>query len=283
MPDRVRELDRGKPSGAAVNATAAKQPPEATPEQNLAAWAEAPYVLVSASAGTGKTKTLVDRVLYVLNAGLPLERLLVITFTHKAAAELKERLYKAFGDDNRLRPLRLALPQAHVSTIDSFCARMLRENAIDAHVDPAFRIFSAPDDRMAIAELLDGIFHHWYQGRPSDAPLGAPEWDGIPERGSRDHREFLRLVELCGFRDRQEHLRHELEHLLQLARVRPDPEAFVDHLAESLDRDTPPFVPIFADFLWRAWSSGVRVYGRMLEVVASRFADTDRQVFGRCR
>ncbi|MFH1142957.1 MAG: UvrD-helicase domain-containing protein, partial [Candidatus Eisenbacteria bacterium] len=67
-----------------------------TPEQKLAIAARAPYLLVSASAGTGKTKTLVDKVLASLHEGFELKHLLIITFTQKAAGQLQERLFGAF-------------------------------------------------------------------------------------------------------------------------------------------------------------------------------------------
>ncbi|MCK4306324.1 MAG: UvrD-helicase domain-containing protein [Candidatus Eisenbacteria sp.] len=237
-----------------------------TPEQDLAARVEAPYVLVSASAGTGKTRTLIDRVLRVLNDGIDLDRLLVITFTQKAAGELKQRLQEAFISSTRLRPLRMMLPQANVSTIDSFCSRLLREHAVAAQIDPAFRVLSSPNDQIAMAGILDELFHHWYLGRPPSAAKSAAEWAGIPKRDSPRHHEFLRLIELCRFRNSREILKRELEHLLRLARVHPDPDEFVDRLAAGLDQAQPAYVPAYARILRQNWKSAVLVYARMLKL-----------------
>jgi len=242
-----------------------------TDEQQLAIGIEAPYVLVSASAGTGKSRTLVERVLHFLAAGVPLERMLIITFTRKAAGELKERLHEAFGRSERLRPLRLSLPQAHVGTIDGFCARLLRENALAAGVDPDFSVLAEPDDRLMIAEILDEIFHHWYLGRPVEQPeQGA--WTGVPLRDGPGHREFLRLVEFCGMRAGREILKQELEHLLALARVHGDPDAFLTRLESGLSAPRPPFMDALAEALRAHWSAAVQTYDGMLAVALAEFA-----------
>ncbi len=234
-----------------------------TPEQELAIKLVAPHVLVSASAGTGKSRTLVERVLHFLADGIPLERMLIITFTRKAAGELKERLHEAFGREASLRPLRLSLPQAHVGTIDGFCARLLRENALAAGIDPGFSVLAEPDDRLMVAEILDDVFHHWYLGRPAEQPeQGA--WSGVPPRDSASHREFLRLVEFCGMRAGREILKQELEHLLALARVHPDPAAFLARLESGLTAPTPPFMDALAARLRAYWISAVQTYDALL-------------------
>ncbi len=236
-----------------------------TPEQALAIRSLAPYVLVSASAGTGKTRTLVERVLFHLEQGVALDRMLIITFTRKAAGELKARLYDAFGANPRLRPLRLTLPQAHVATIDGFCSRLLREQALLAGVDPGFTVISDPDDRLLRDEILDEIFHHWYLGRPAEeAPTDA--WREAPERGSDAHHEFLRLVELCGMRAGRELLKDELLRLLDLARVHPQPDAFIDRLESGLDAAAPPYLAALAEDLLRRWRGALAIYEQMIEV-----------------
>lgn len=256
----------------AYGGSAMRRPPiKATPEQRLAIETQAPYVLVSASAGTGKTKTLVDRVLHLLTREDPppiaLERLLVITFTRKAAEELKERLFGAFRRDPRLAPLCLRLPQAHVTTIDAFCARLLREYAVAAGVDPAFRILANPDDELLIGDLLDDLLHHWYLGRP------APGFAEVPTAGSGAHQEFLRLVELCGLRAGREQLRDELSTLMAQARVRPDPEAYIAQLEGDLSAAQPPYRAAFTEMLGEVWRAGLTVYARLLARARESFPD----------
>lgn len=248
------------------SSSAPGQETQATPEQQLAVAVRAAHVLVSASAGTGKTRTLIDRMLDVIRSGIALDRLLAITFTQKAAQEIKERLYEAFSKDEQLRPLRLLLPQSHVSTIDSFCSRLLRENAVPAGVDPSFRVLSPPHDQLVIAEILNDIFHHWYLGRPESRPENSLDWEGIPKRKSTEHKEFLRLVELCGYREGQEILKLEINHLMRLSRVHPDPAEFVAGLDGGLQCSPPPYVEAYARMLADTWTQALSVYAAMLNV-----------------
>jgi len=244
-----------------------------TDEQRLATTTCAPFVLVSASAGTGKTYTLINRALELLRGGVPLERLLIITFTHKAADELKERLYEAFSNDPTLRPLRLKLPQAFVSTIDAFCSRVLREHAIDAGIDPAFRLIGDPDKQIALEEIMDDIFHHWYLGRSDEDEVSTPDSETIPITNSQSHREFLRLIELCKFKGSREILREELLRLMNLARTHPDPDEFISTLRAGLESDDAPYLQTFARMLLSCWRSAVSIYERVLTIGQDAFPD----------
>lgn len=105
-------------------------------------------MLVEAAAGTGKTTSLVARMVELVKSGVPVEEIAAITFTIKAAANLREKfqekleseLRDATGDDREL--LRAAvqeLDSAFVGTIHSFCARLLRERPVEAGLDPAFK------------------------------------------------------------------------------------------------------------------------------------------------
>ncbi len=208
--------------------------------QRLAIQADAEHVLVSAGAGTGKTWTLVHRVMRLLHGGVSLPRLAAITFTQKAAAELQGRIAAELVRHPTLRSQRFLLPHAQISTIDSFCARLLREHAVEAGVDPAFSVLASPEDQLIQTEILDDLFHHWYRGRPADSPAEG-SWDGVPQKGSTPHREFLRLLELCGFRGGRELLRDELAELMRTARVQGDPDGYVESLRAGLTQAPPPY------------------------------------------
>jgi len=125
-------------------------------------------LLVEASAGTGKTKTLVDRIVcLVLDEGEPLSTVAALTFTEKAAGEMKARLRTRLDEEARAatdaarreRALRARrdLDGAEVTTIHSFCARLLRERPVEARVDPDFVV---PEDGVA-EELFDDVFAAW--------------------------------------------------------------------------------------------------------------------------
>src|SRR5207249_4637745 len=99
-------------------------------------------VFVSAGAGTGKTKVLVERFARaVCDEGVDVESILVITYTEKAAGELRARIRARLGE--RGRPdLARALDGAWISTIHGFCHRLLRSHPFAAGVDPHFRVLA---------------------------------------------------------------------------------------------------------------------------------------------
>ena len=103
---------------------------------------------VEAGAGTGKTRILVDRVLEVLRRGCALaDQIIVITFTEKAAGELRGRiraeLHQGLNEDDGVERRRLeralrSLDSAHIETIHAFASSLLREHPLEARVDPTF-------------------------------------------------------------------------------------------------------------------------------------------------
>ncbi|MEA2450695.1 MAG: hypothetical protein QOG63_2627, partial [Thermoleophilaceae bacterium] len=101
-------------------------------------------LFLHAGAGSGKTRVLVERfVRTVCEDGVAVDRLLAITFTEKAAAELKGRVRARFlelGERERAREAE----RAWVSTIHGFCSRLLRANALAAGIDPDFRVLDEP-------------------------------------------------------------------------------------------------------------------------------------------
>ena len=105
-------------------------------------------LFVEAGAGTGKTRALVDRVVAHVLAGVPVDRIIAITFTEKAAAELRERVRRGLEEhpveraeqqgliDEALK----SLDRARISTIHSFAQSLLYAYAAEAGVDPSFRV-----------------------------------------------------------------------------------------------------------------------------------------------
>ncbi len=108
-------------------------------EQQLAAVEAGGEVFVSAGAGTGKTAVLVERVVRaVTERGLDVDSILVITYTRRAAGELRTRIRSALADRGR-HDLARELDGAWISTIHGFCARLLRAYPLAAGLDPRFR------------------------------------------------------------------------------------------------------------------------------------------------
>lgn len=116
-------------------------------------------ILVEAGAGSGKTRSLVDRMVALVKEGkCGIDKLAAVTFTRKAAAELKERfqlaLEKAFAaETNPIKKERLAealsgLDRCFLGTIHSFCAAILRERPIEAELDPEFQELDELEDML---------------------------------------------------------------------------------------------------------------------------------------
>ena len=110
-------------------------------------------VCVLAGPGSGKTRVLVERYRWLVESqGLAPARLLAITFTEKAAAELRHRLFAAFLTQPDLRE---AVAQAPICTIDALCARLLRENALALGVDPDFEVLEEAEAALLLRQAID--------------------------------------------------------------------------------------------------------------------------------
>jgi ATP-dependent exoDNAse (exonuclease V) beta subunit len=123
------------------------------PEQ-LAAIQAPGAVFVSAGAGTGKTTVLVERYVRALcERGLSVDSVVVITYTERAAGELKERIRARLRELGR-RDLARDIDRAWISTIHGFCSRLLRANAFDAGLDPRFRVLDESQARVLRVEAF---------------------------------------------------------------------------------------------------------------------------------
>ncbi len=123
-------------------------------------------VVLEASAGTGKTRVLVDRYVNLLRAGVDPDHILAITFTRKAAAEMRERIVDRLREASRFsaadlarwRDLKERLHDIAISTIDAFCLSLLREFPLEADVDPAFELADETELPRLVADTLDHTF-----------------------------------------------------------------------------------------------------------------------------
>src|SRR5436853_7921469 len=93
---------------------------------------------VVAGPGSGKTTVLVEYFRRLVAEGVDPLRILAITFTEKAAGNMRKKLAQAFHEDPK--KTRARLERSWVSTVHGFCARLLKENAVFAGVDPEFRV-----------------------------------------------------------------------------------------------------------------------------------------------
>src|SRR6266481_1590833 len=126
-------------------------------------------LIVEAAAGTGKTTELVERITSVLRTGLAkVEQIVAVTFTHKAAGELKIRLRQKLDEERQstqgqeleyLEDALKRLEEAAIGTIHSFCTQILRERPVEAGVDPNFEDVPEQEQR----RLYKRSFQSWFE------------------------------------------------------------------------------------------------------------------------
>ena len=134
---------------------------ELTSEQRRAVDRRDGSLLVRAGAGTGKTTVLVERfVLAVTEDEVGVESILAITFTEKAAAEMRTRVRRRFLDLGRREEAR-ASESAWISTIHGFCSRVLRGHALSAGIDPDFRVLDELESERLAADAFDGALEEF--------------------------------------------------------------------------------------------------------------------------
>ena len=129
-------------------------------------------VLVSAAAGSGKTAVLVERVIQRItdiNHPIDIEKLLVVTFTKAAAAEMKERIAKRLSElikeqpqNQYLKRQKMYLPNAQISTMDSFCGQLVKENFEQVGIAPDYTLLSDIEHDMLKREVAEEVLEEIY-------------------------------------------------------------------------------------------------------------------------
>jgi ATP-dependent helicase/nuclease subunit A len=136
-------------------------------------------VLVVAGAGTGKTRTLVERCLHVLIEEKPpvsLEEILMVTFTDAAAAEMRQRIRARIEEkiaseprDERWSEQLALFETAHIGTLHSFCLKLLRQHFYELELDPQLAVMPEEEARLLAEETLDGILKAHYEEKTGAA------------------------------------------------------------------------------------------------------------------
>ncbi len=154
-----------------------------TREQDLAITSTGANLLVSAAAGTGKTSVLVERIIRLVTRPdnpVNIDEFLVVTFTDKAAQEMKTRIRQALEAQSqtefgaRAREQAEFVDKAQISTIHSFCLKLLKSYFHLVDLDPSFRVLDSHEADLLRLDALDEVFEEAY---------GAPEPWGALFRG----------------------------------------------------------------------------------------------------
>lgn len=199
--------------------------PKWTKEQHEAIHYRDQALLVAAAAGSGKTAVLVERILTMITGEDPVDvdRLLVVTFTKAAAAEMRERIgiriAKAMEENpedlNLVRQMTL-LNQASIMTIDKFCKRILDENFHLVDLDPGYSILGDNEARMIAEETMDQVLEAAYAEADPDFLTMADTFSGK----RNDDQDLVDLV----------------DRIYRFSRSGTDPKAWIRKAASGYER-----------------------------------------------
>ncbi|MFQ5964103.1 MAG: UvrD-helicase domain-containing protein [Candidatus Scalinduaceae bacterium] len=140
---------------------------------------------IVAGPGSGKTSVLVKRfVNLVTRKNVSINEILTLTFTEKAANEMKIRVAALFEREG-MEKERQKIEFAYLSTIHSFCARLLRENAIEAGIDPQFRVMDELETNRFKEQILETILKKWSDESRLDVFLNNIFWHQMDSKSSR--------------------------------------------------------------------------------------------------
>lgn len=204
-----------------------------TKQQHNAIYATDGSVLVSAAAGSGKTAVLVERVIKMItreDCPLDVDRLLIVTFTRAAAAEMRERIALALDslldkdpyNAHLLRQKQL-LYSANISTIDSFCSNIVREYFHCLDISRDFRIADTSELDILSAQALEIAFEKFYKA---------------------DNGDFIRLIDAFASKNGDEKLRQTVLKIAEFLSTQPFPNQWLDNMLQNYTQ-----MPV-ADTIW---------------------------------
>lgn len=135
-------------------------------------------ILVSAAAGSGKTAVLVERIIHMItdpDEDIDIDKLVVVTFTKAAAGEMRQRISAAIEekleenpDNEKLQKQLTLIHNAQITTIDSFCLNIIRNNFTNADIDPGFRTADEGELKLLEADIMEKILEEYYNSDRQD-------------------------------------------------------------------------------------------------------------------
>ena len=200
--------------------------PQWTKDQQTAIENRGGALLVSAAAGSGKTAVLVERVLTRLTDPrdpVDIDRLLLVTFTNAAAAEMRERIGAALAQaaaenpqDTRLRRQLFLVHRAKITTVHALCLSLAREQAAALGIAPDFRLMDEQEGKLLRAEVLEEVLEAAY------------------EQGGAG---FLALCDLLTAGRDDKKLGEVILGTYEKIQAHPDPAAFLETVRQGLHAD----------------------------------------------
>lgn len=209
---------------------------QATPDQWKAIATRGNNLLVSASAGSGKTKVLVERILMHIQEGIDINELLVVTFTELAAKEMKDRLRSELEDkiekstdevlQQRFAKQLQLIPSAMISTIHSFCMKVIRRYFYLAGIDPVFTMMDEIEGQLLQEKVWRTL---------EEELLEHPEYEEVFTTFSNDRSD--------------DGITNTIYRLYQYSRSKREPKTWLSNLTENYavgcDYASTPFVKTY--------------------------------------
>lgn len=212
---------------------------EPTPAQRQAINDRQQNILVSASAGSGKTAVLVNRTIELIKEGQSIDRMLLVTFTEAAAKNMRDKIRSALQaivqDSTQPKSLRdrmsnqiNRLAAADISTIHAFCLKLIKRYYYLLDLDPQFRLLTDDTERLLLQEDV------WHE---VSEELYAHADDRVTGRAS-----FAELV-LNFSSDRDDQGLDDLVlRLYEIANAQPDPDQWLKKLPDNYELGEGPLL-----------------------------------------
>ncbi|RKM58033.1 helicase-exonuclease AddAB subunit AddA [Butyrivibrio sp. X503] len=210
---------------------------EFTKEQQAVIDARKCNVLVSAAAGSGKTAVLVERIIQMINEGVDIDHLLVVTFTKAAASQMKEKITLAIQeklvsepDNKHLQKQETLIHNAQITTIDSFCQYVIKNNFNFIGLDPSFRVGDEGEFKLLQDDVMSDMLEIEYQKA---------------KEGFND--DYLFCMDYFGTGSDDKNVEEYIEKLYRFSMSMPWPEDYLserahDYDIEGMDFDEIPWV-----------------------------------------
>ena len=202
-----------------------------TEEQQAVIDARECNTLVSAAAGSGKTAVLVERIIQMVSSGIDIDHLLVVTFTKAAASQMKEKITLAIQDrllldpsNKHLQKQETLIHNAQITTIDSFCQYVLRNNFNAIGLDPSFSVGDDGELRLIQEEVMQSLLEDEYEKAKSE--------------GNDD---FLYCMDYFGTGSSDKKVEEYITQLYRFSMSMPWPEDWITERAGDYDIDERTF------------------------------------------
>ncbi|WP_288222497.1 helicase-exonuclease AddAB subunit AddA [uncultured Clostridium sp.] len=221
-------------------------------------------LLVAAAAGSGKTAVLVERIIRIItneDNPIDIDRLLVVTFTSAAAAEMRERIADAISKALEVNPNSKVLQRqltllsrANITTMHSFCLDVIKNYYHIINLDPTFRIADETENTLLKLEVINDMFEDYYENEDED---------------------FKRLIDAYSTSRDDERLKEIILDLYRFSMSGPWPEEWLKDSAESFNIETiedlneTVWIKVLKETIAIEVSGYIKILGKALDLIKS--------------